>query len=47
MNKIEKINPNYSSEENYRPGNLFNAKRDNDGKGIPIEDIREMLNVSP
>jgi hypothetical protein len=34
-------------DTDFLPGNLFNADRDNNGKGVPIEDMRKMLNVSP
>lgn len=30
-------------EENPGFGNVFNAKRDNNGKGIPLEDFLSML----
>lgn len=33
------------NEEDDIPGNVFNADRDNDGKGIAIEDFLKMLKV--
>lgn len=29
--------------EDALPGNLFNADRDNNGKGIPLEDFKKLL----
>ncbi len=30
-------------DEPFTPGNVFNADRDNNGKGIPIEDVIKLL----
>jgi len=35
------------NNQGFRPGNLFNADRDNNGKGIPIGDMIKMLNLPP
>ena len=32
--------------DNFEPGNLFNADRDNGGKGISIADMKSMLKAS-
>ena len=31
--------------EDFSPGNLFNADRDNNGKGIPLDEFRKMLEL--
>lgn len=36
-------NANMNEEENPDFGNVFNAKRDNNGKGIPVEDLLSEL----
>jgi len=34
------------AQDNFVAGNLFNADRDNDGQGIPIADMKNMLDIS-
>lgn len=39
----DKKSDNTNDEENPNFGNVFNAKRDNNGKGIPLEDFLSEL----
>jgi len=40
---IEDKTEDINDEENPKFGNVFNSKRDNNGKGIPIDDFLSML----